>query len=135
MLFRSGISTTSRYVSEVRLGKKIPALEFYEVLIETLEEIRVLLTELYQKKIQELKNRKVFFGYASKTMLLKTQSKLMNELKRTRDLNKMAAVSVCSQAIKLSHAIELLETQTLSSFINYLRDLFEQASSGKQKTP
>ena len=111
-------------------------LEFEKIEIDfpgELEEIRVLLTELYQKKIQELKNRKVFFGYASKTMLLKTQSKLMNELKRTRDLNKMAAVSVCSQAIKLSHAIELLETQTLSSFINYLRDLFEQASSGKSK--
>ncbi|MFH0711624.1 MAG: helicase-related protein [archaeon] len=45
----------------------------------------------------------------------------------------MLAVSACAQAIKISHAIELLETQTISSFIIYLKDLFKQAAEKKSK--
>jgi len=97
------------------------------------EEIRILLQEIYNQKIRELKNRKALFGYASKTMLLKTQARLINEIKRGRDLNKMLAVSVCAQAIKISHALELLETQTLASFVLYLKDLFKQATEKKSK--
>jgi Fanconi anemia group M protein len=97
------------------------------------EEIKVLMNEILNDKIQELKNLKVIFGYASKTMLLKTQSRLMDELKRGKDTSKMIAVSACAQALKVSHAIELLETQTLSSFINYLKDLYAQASEGRSK--
>lgn len=98
-----------------------------------LEEIRILLTEIYNKKIQELKNRKVLFGFASKTALLALQSRLMKEILRGKDFNKMLAVSALSQAIKLSHAIELLETQTISSFISYLKDLYNQAQTQKSR--
>ncbi len=97
------------------------------------EDIRFLLQQIYNQKITELKNRKVLFGFASKTMLLKTQSKLMDEIKRKNDMNKMLAVSACAQALKISHALELLETQTLSSFLAYLKDLFKQASEKKSK--
>ncbi|MDP2947584.1 MAG: DEAD/DEAH box helicase family protein, partial [Nanoarchaeota archaeon] len=98
-----------------------------------LEEIRVLLKEIEKNKINELKNRNVIFSYTNKTALLKLQSKLMDELKRSRDFNKMLAVSACSQALKISHALELLETQTISSFMEYLKDLFKQASEAKSK--
>ena len=97
------------------------------------EDIRFLLTEFYNRKVAELKNRKVLFGYASKTMLLKTQAKLMKELKRSKDMNKMLAVSACAQALKISHALELLETQTISSFLAYLKDLYKQAEEKKSK--
>ena len=97
------------------------------------EEIKVLLSEIMNDKIQNLRNLKVIFGYASKTMLLKTQSRLMDELKRNKDKNKMFAVSACAQALKISHALELLETQTLSSFIIYLKDLYTQANEKKSK--
>ena len=96
-------------------------------------EIKVLLEQIYNKKISELKHRKVLFGYASKTMLLKTQAKLMQEIKRKKDMNKMLAVSACATALKISHALTLLETQTISSFIAYLRDLFKQAAEKKSK--
>jgi len=43
------------------------------------------------------------------------------------------AASVCAQAIKLQYALELLETQTLSSFLTYMRDLFKQAADQKSK--
>ena len=42
-------------------------------------------------------------------------------------------MSVCSQAIKLQHALELLETQTISSFMNYMKDLYSQANEQKSK--
>ncbi len=111
-------------------------LEFEKIEIDfppEFEDIRFLLTEIYNRKVAELKNRKVLFGFASKTMLLKTQGKLMTEIKRKKDMNKMLAVSACAQALKISHALELLETQTLSSFIAYMKDLFQQAAEKKSK--
>ncbi len=95
-------------------------------------EIKLLLEEIYNKKISELKHRKVLFGYASKTMLLKTQGRLMTK-KGKRNLNDMLAVSACATALKISHALTLLETQTISSFIAYLKDLFKQAAEKKSK--
>ncbi len=96
-------------------------------------EIKILLEEIYNRKVSELKHRKVLFGYASKTMLLKAQAKLMQEIRRRKDMNKMLAVSACATALKISHALTLLETQTVSSFIAYMKDLFKQASEGKSK--
>ena len=45
----------------------------------------------------------------------------------------MASVSVCAQAIKLSHAIELLETQTLKGFNTYLKKLFKEAENKRKE--
>lgn len=111
-------------------------LEFKKIEVDfpgELEEIRILLRELHDKKIRELKNRGVLFGFASKTSLLALQSRLMKEINRGRDLNKMLAVSALAVALKISHALELLETQTVSSFTSYLKDLFKQAEEKKSK--
>jgi len=98
-----------------------------------LEEIKFLLIELQAQKIQEVKQRGFLSGYPSKTQILKVQAKLMDDLRRSRDFNKMLAVSSCAQALKISHALELLETQTVQSFIAYLKDLFKQASEKKSR--
>jgi Fanconi anemia group M protein len=111
-------------------------LEFEKIEVDfskELEEIRVLLKSILEDKIRELKNRNVLFGYPSKTNLLKLQSKLINELRTSKNFNSMLAASVCAQAIKLSHCIDLLETQTLSSLISYMKDLFKQASENKSR--
>lgn len=97
------------------------------------EEIRLLLNGIYDTKVNELKNRKVLFTYPSKVNLLNLQKKLMNENRSGKDLNKMFAVSACAQALKISHAVELLETQTVSSLISYLKDLYKQAEEQKSK--
>jgi Fanconi anemia group M protein len=93
------------------------------------EEIRVLLNEVYQDKVQDLKNMKMIFGFITKTQLLECQRKLFLKL-NAGDKNPLhfSAISSCSQAIKIQHAIELLETQTLSSFINYIKEIFKQAN-------
>jgi len=43
----------------------------------------------------------------------------------------MLAMSATATALKISHALTLLETQTVSSFIAYLKDLFKQAAEKK----
>jgi len=95
-------------------------------------EIKLLLEQIYNKKVSELKHRKVLFGYPSKTMLLKAQARLMSNRDR-KSFNDMLAVSACATALKISHALTLLETQTMSSFIAYLKDLFKQAAEKKSK--
>jgi Fanconi anemia group M protein len=108
-------------------------LEFEKIEIDfpsELQEIKVLLQTIYDKKTSELKHRRVLFGNASKTMLLKTQARLMSG---RRNFNSMLAVSACAQALKISHAMELLETQTVSSLIEYMKSLFQQAAEQKSK--
>ena len=62
------------------------------------------------------------------------QKKLMATISHgNKNYNYLLAVSACSIAIKLQHAMELLETQTLSSFNEYLKDLFKQAVDKKSK--
>ena len=50
-----------------------------------------------------------------------------------RNFNYMLGASACAQAIKLQHALELLETQTLAGFNKYLKDLFSQAAKKQSK--
>ncbi len=111
-------------------------LEFEKIEVNyppELLEIKILLDELYNSKAQELKNRKILFGPTNKIVLLKLQSRLMNELRTSKDGNKMQAVSLTAQALKISHAIELIETQTVNSFLEYMRDLYKQSAEKKSR--
>lgn len=99
-----------------------------------LEEIRHVLKKILDQYIVELRKRKVLFGHASKTELLKLQKNIMGTLARgNKNFNYMLAASACAQSIKVQHALELLETQTLYSFDNYLKNLFNQAEKKQSK--
>jgi Fanconi anemia group M protein len=52
---------------------------------------------------------------------------------KSRNFNYMLGASACAQAVKLQHALELLETQTLSSFNKYLKNLLNQAAKKQSK--
>ena len=111
-------------------------LEFEKIEVDyppELIEINLLLKNLYNDKIQELKNRKIIFSDLNKVTLLKLQAKLMTELRTSKDGNKMQAVSCTAQALKISHAIELIETQTINSFLEYMRDLYKQSAEKKSR--
>jgi len=112
-------------------------LEFEKVEVDfppEFEEIRQLLKKLYDEKVQELKNRKLFYSFPSKTELLKCQRRIMTTISNgNKDGNYLMGASICAQAIKIQHSLELLETQTLSSFVNYLKDLKKQADEKKSK--
>ena len=51
-----------------------------------------------------------------------------------RNFNILGGVTACTITIKLQHALELLETQTLSSFNSYMLDLFQQAKEARSKS-
>ncbi len=108
-------------------------LEFNKVEVPFPEEfikIQTMLKSLLAKKTEQLRNRKVLFGPANKTNLLQLQKKLFAQASFKQG-NIFAALSVCAQAIKISHALELLESQTLSGLKEYLQKLAKQA---EQKT-
>lgn len=112
-------------------------LEFEKITVEfpvEFEEIRVVLKKLFAQYVEELRSRKVLFSMATKTELINLQKKISATLSRgAKNFNYMLGASACAQAIKIQHAMELLETQTLESFHKYLKKLFDEASKKKSK--
>lgn len=112
-------------------------LEFKTIKLEfpdEFKEIDKLIKTFYEKKVQELKNRKLLFAPPTKTNIIKLQQQLMlNMNSGRRNFNIMAGASVAAQAIKISHLIELFETQTLYTTSNYIRNIYEQSAQKKSK--
>ncbi len=112
-------------------------LEFKTIRLEyppEFKEISDLIRKIYERKVQELKNRKLLFKQVNKITLLETQSNLMKAVRSgKKNFNYFAGITACAQAIKVAHLIELLETQTLYTSLNYMKGLFEQASQNKSK--
>ncbi len=116
------------YLQELEFEKKI--FDFPE----DFDNMRNSLQKIFSLYVEELKNRHVLFGPSSKTALIELQKRLMRNISSgNKDFNSLLSVSACSQAIKIQHAMELLETQTLLSFNEYLKDLFKQAAEKKSK--
>lgn len=96
--------------------------------------IRDSLKKIFDRKIEELKNRKLLFGPPTKKFLLEAQGRIMKAISSgNHHFNLFSGAAACSQTIKLQHAIELLETQTLDSFYQYMQDIFEQARQKSSK--
>ncbi|MEM4259182.1 MAG: DEAD/DEAH box helicase [Candidatus Pacearchaeota archaeon] len=95
-------------------------------------EIRALLKKIYDEKVNKLKSSDFIFGPVNKITLLKLQQRLFSQLQQ-KNFAALGGLSLTSQAIKLSHAIELLETQTLSGTNNYLKSLIEQSNQKKSR--
>ncbi|RLG15922.1 DEAD/DEAH box helicase, partial [Candidatus Pacearchaeota archaeon] len=98
------------------------------------EEIRQLLKKIYEDYISELKLRNLLYDFPSKMNLIKLQRQLGKSCSSgNRHFNVLRGMSICANAIKLQHALELLETQTLQSFYAYLKELFRQSEKSKSK--
>lgn len=96
-------------------------------------EIQILLKRIYNSKVEQLRNRNLLFEPANKITLLKLQNRLAAQASSPGNFNAMIGMSLCAQAIKISHAQELLETQTLSGLNEYLKGLEKQAAEKKSK--
>ena len=107
-------------------------LKFEKIIIDLPGEflkMKDALSKLFSGYVNELRNRKILWAPPSKTELIKLQKKIMLSIARgNKNYNTLLASSACAQAIKIQHALELLETQTLSGFNKYLRELFRQAA-------
>jgi Fanconi anemia group M protein len=112
-------------------------LEYEKVFLDfpiELEEIKHVLLKLFNRYVEELRLRKVLFTNPSKIGLIELQKKISATIARgNKNFNYFLGASACAQAIKLQHALELLETQTLSSFNKYLKGLFDQAAKKQSK--
>jgi len=101
---------------------------------EDFDRLRKMLKVIFQKKVDELKNRKLLFGPPMKRVILEAQGNIMRAISSgNKHFNLLMGASACSQAIKVEHAIELIETQTLSSVYEYFHNLFQQAGENKSK--
>ena len=112
-------------------------LDFQTIKLEfpkRFEEIRILLKKIYEQKISDLKSRNLLYGPTNKITLLETQKRIMRGIAQgSQNYNLFHAASSCATAIKVQHAMELLETQTLYAFNNYLENLKEQANQNKSR--
>ncbi|MBI2045691.1 DEAD/DEAH box helicase [Candidatus Pacearchaeota archaeon] len=119
------------------VSKYLQKLDFEKIIVNfppEFEEMRHILRKLSAEYIEELKVRNVLFGPVNKISLIELQKRIMASLARgNKNFNYMHAASACAQAVRLQHALELLETQTLSSFNKYLKGLYEQASKKQSK--
>lgn len=97
-----------------------------------LMEIRGLLKKIWDDRTEKIKSIFPNLSPINKITLLSLQRELSSQIARG---NKSAffGVSLVAQAIKISHALELLETQTLSSLNSYLQNLLNQAKENKSK--
>jgi ERCC4-related helicase len=101
---------------------------------EEFKEIRNFLQDAFLSKLKKLKE----IGYAqnnniSKKELLKIMAALRGEIsKGTNDYNIFSAISSTAEAIKINHALDLIETQGISSLFDYLKPIIE--NKGKTKS-
>jgi len=134
-LFIESVELRTRNSDDVRPFLK--EREFEKILVQfppEFEEMRQVLLKLFSQYVEELRKRHVLFGPASKTHLIKLQKKIMATIARgNKSYNYLLGASACAQSIKLQHALELLETQTLQSFQTYLQKLFKEASIRKSR--
>ncbi|MAG02533.1 hypothetical protein CMI42_04290 [Candidatus Pacearchaeota archaeon] len=121
-------SDVSTYLQELEFN--IIKIEFPE----SFKEISKLIKTIYERKILELKNRKLLFKPPTKTNILELQANLMNQLRSgNRNFNLFGGVTASAQAIKISHLIELFETQTLYASQKYIKSIYEQAAKKQSK--
>ena len=121
----------------IDVKKYLQTLEFEKREVELTKEfieIRNILKNIFDEYTDELKMKKFLFGPVSKFSLIELQRKIGSQISRNfSHPSSYFAISLVSQAIKLSHAIDLLETQTLESFHKYLKKLFAESEARKSR--
>ncbi|MBN1646382.1 DEAD/DEAH box helicase family protein [Candidatus Woesearchaeota archaeon] len=105
---------------------------------DELKRIRKLLDDTFKSKISELnalgvdiERNGLNFG---KKGLLELQRSLQQQLVRGhKDFQMLRALSMVAQAIKVQHALELIETQGVHALNEYLTKIFRQAEATSVK--
>ncbi|MBN2142939.1 DEAD/DEAH box helicase [Candidatus Woesearchaeota archaeon] len=119
------------YVKEIDVEKimvDLP-LEFSEV--------RKYLKDCFDSKLEQIKKLGYLYGEVSnysKTSLLEMQRALYAKMSSgEKDFDMMRSVSLLAEALKVQHALELIETQGLRPLLEYFEKLDDEASKSKVK--
>ncbi len=93
------------------------------------------LEKAYLNRIAQLKEKEIVFSDTSlsKTQLLALQGTLQRRIQEERSPELLMGMSVLAQALKLQHALELVQTQSLQAFFMYATSLFQQSRSSSVK--
>ncbi len=129
------IEVRDRESSDVKPFLKELSTEIEKVdLPEEMRKASDFLKVIYKNKIEELRNRSLLFGPPTKKTLLDLQSRLIRQISSDKtNFNALRGMSVCAQAIKISHAIELIETQGVSTSHKYLQNVIDDSRKGSSK--
>ncbi|RLJ02811.1 MAG: hypothetical protein DRP11_02625 [Candidatus Aenigmatarchaeota archaeon] len=98
--------------------------------------LKRLLEEIYSERMEKLRRwRFVEKTGLYKSRLLELQRRLQSKISREAKPDHVLfhALSVTAEAIKVEHAIMLLETQGVKPLLSYLKRLRTQAEKGKNK--
>ena len=113
------------YIQETKIER------IYVELPPEFKKIRMLLEEAHRERLYDLVKFKLIPSTkVSKKDLLSVQKELGKMYNQTRDYMIAKALVTCAQAIKIEHAIELLETQGITS----LNDYFSKLSKDKKSS-
>jgi ERCC4-related helicase len=101
------------------------------------EQIRKFLRDAFESKLEVIKKLGYMYGNISsysKTSLLDLQRAMYVRMSSgEKDFGVMRSVSLLAEALKLQHALELVETQGLSPLWEYFMKLEEEAKNTKVK--
>jgi Fanconi anemia group M protein len=102
---------------------------------EKFKNIKKLLENCYKSKLNEVQT----YGYCkytglSKVELIKLQGQLQGRISSgEREFEILKSVSLIAEALKVQHALELLETQGVKSLNNYLQKLKKESLTTRVK--
>ncbi len=120
------------FIQKVR--KKVVSVDFPD----EFKELKAYLEKCYKSKLEEIKG----YGYVSdvklflesKKDILKLQAELQAELASgNRGFEVLKSLSLAAEALKVQHAIELIETQGLSQLLDYLEQIESSAYTSSVK--
>jgi ERCC4-related helicase len=103
---------------------------------EPFQRVQHHLQECMRSKLSELKKHGLSksVNFLSKKDLLMLQGELRAKMiNGERDFEVMKSISLAAEAVKVQHAIELLETQCVASLNAYFTKLMEEARAGQSK--
>jgi Fanconi anemia group M protein len=112
------------YVQEIKIER------VYVELPEELQRIRTYLEQAYIKRLEWLITSKLIYSMkVTKRELLDLQKEIGRMYEQTRDFMVAKALTTCAQAIKIEHAIGLVETQGITPLYKYFLDLEKNKKS------
>ncbi|MBI1969549.1 DEAD/DEAH box helicase, partial [Candidatus Woesearchaeota archaeon] len=117
------------YIQEVEM-------EWVKVqLPESFQQIQKFLKDCYAEKLRAMQKHGYLNRFSlSKTELLELQGRLHGEIAQgNKDFNVLRSISLAAEALKVVHALELLETQGIAALWKYLQKLQEDAAKTTSK--
>src|SRR3989338_4234197 len=102
---------------------------------EEILNLKKKLDECLKSKLQFIKSffPKVEINSVSKSELLGLQARLRSDLLESKDFEAMKAISVLAEIMKIEHALELLESQSISALSAYFDSLWNESLRSKTK--